>query len=143
MSERHKAIAAAYLVLQKEEKVLFLKRHNVKYYNDYYGLPSGHVEENEPIISAMQREAKEEIGINIKREDLILIHVRDRNAPDGHYLDFFFTCKAWEGEIVNQEPHKCSEVIWSNPETQPHIVPYITDVLCAIQRNEQYSIENW
>ena len=41
----------------------------------------------------MQREAFEEIGIKIKKEDLKIVHVMQRKAPDRESIDYFLLCK--------------------------------------------------
>ena len=52
------------ILLRKDKKILFL--HRKKRGREYYILPGGGVESNESIREAVSREAKEELGINIK-----------------------------------------------------------------------------
>ena len=40
-----------------------------------YDLPGGHLEQGEDLYKAMIREAKEEIGITIQRENMQIVHV--------------------------------------------------------------------
>lgn len=47
----------------------------------------------------MQREAIEEIGIEIKKEDLKIVHVMQRKATDRESIDYFLNCKKYEGKI--------------------------------------------
>ena len=68
--ERFKIITAVHLILIENERVLLLRRYNTGYEDGNYSVPAGHVEEDEDVIKAMQREAFEEIGIKIKKEDL-------------------------------------------------------------------------
>ncbi len=144
MKERHKSIAAVYLILKQESRVLLLKRFNTGYCDDQYGLPSGHVEKDESIIDAMVREASEEIGVVIRSADLRLAHIRDRSSDDGHRIDFFFTCERWSGELVNAEPHKCSDLRWFGRDQLPKdIISYIQQVLDQIDAGHIYSLENW
>lgn len=48
--ERFRIISGAYLILQKGEKVLLSRRYNTGYRDGEWGLPAGHLEENETII---------------------------------------------------------------------------------------------
>ena len=48
----------------KDDKVLMI--HRLRDGNDYYVLPGGHVEDNEPVEVAVMRELKEETSIEVK-----------------------------------------------------------------------------
>ena len=52
------------ILLRKDEKILLL--HRKKHEREYYILPGGGVESNESIREAVSREAKEELGVNIR-----------------------------------------------------------------------------
>ena len=65
--ERFKIITAVHLILIENERVLLQRRYNTGYEDGKYSVVAGHVEENEDVITAMQREALEEIGIRIKK----------------------------------------------------------------------------
>ena len=54
----------------------------------------------------MIREAKEEIGIDIKDKDLNLVHICNRKVKDNAYVDFIFECKEWKGKIEIMEKEK-------------------------------------
>jgi ADP-ribose pyrophosphatase YjhB (NUDIX family) len=56
--ERFKLIAAVYLVLIKNNKILLLRRHNTGYFDGYYSLPAGHVEKEETLIKALLEKLK-------------------------------------------------------------------------------------
>jgi len=141
--ERHKSIPAAYLILQGNGKTLLLKRQNTGFCDGLFGLPSGHIESGESIVEGMIREAKEEIGIDLLSKNLLLAHVRDRNAEDGHRIDFFFLCSRWEGEIENREPRKCAELMWIEGTDHPDIIPYVKEVLDHVAQQHNYSLEDW
>lgn len=61
---------ASYVIARKDGKVAFVLRTNTSWMNNHYGLPSGKVEHDESFEEAAIREAREEIGIKIKRADL-------------------------------------------------------------------------
>lgn len=144
MPQRHRAILAAYLLLVRNEELLFLRRCHTGYCDEQLGLPSGHVEEGESILQAVVREASEEIGLVLHPDHLDLVHVRDRNAEDGHRVDFFFVCDTWEGTVHNAEPHKCSELMWINPTQLPDdVIPYIQEVIQHIASGSLLSHEQW
>jgi len=61
----HKIVVGGVILNQKNE-VLLLKRVSNDFMGDLIELPSGTVEENEMLLDALQREIKEETGLEIK-----------------------------------------------------------------------------
>ncbi|WP_375603610.1 NUDIX domain-containing protein [Wolbachia endosymbiont of Anurida maritima] len=124
-NNRHKVHISVNLLLIKENSVLLSLRHNTELSENCYGLIAGHLEPEESVTSAMIREAKEELGIDIKKSDLnftSIIHYPHK--PD--YIDFFFKCCKWHGEIKNMEPNKCRELLFFNISNLPdNIVQYM------------------
>jgi 8-oxo-dGTP pyrophosphatase MutT (NUDIX family) len=144
MKERHKAVPAVYLILEKDGKYLWVRRWNTGYQDGNYNLPSGHVEANELPTMAMIREAKEEIGIDLKPEDLEFVHVSCRPDFDGSgdRIDMFFRARTWSGEVINAEPHKCDDLRWLHraefPENiTPHVRSAFDDMLNGIFFSER------
>jgi 8-oxo-dGTP pyrophosphatase MutT (NUDIX family) len=97
---------AVYLLLKKDDEILLLLRQNTEYRDGNWGLVSGHVEEDEGIIDAIIRETKEEAGIDINRDNLEMVNIV-YSKTDRPYVNFFFVCEKYSGEIFNAEPHKC------------------------------------
>ena len=73
--ERFKMRVAVHIILEHNNEFLLLRKYNTGYEDGKYCFPGGHVEKGEPIHKAMIREAREEIGIEIKDENLNLIHI--------------------------------------------------------------------
>jgi len=140
MSERFKIHIAAYLVLEKDGKILFHKRKNSGYYDGFYSLIAGHLDGAETAKQAIIREAQEEAGIVVVPEDLKVAHVSHRFNPHREYIDIYLTTSKWEGEITNIEPHKCDGLDWFPKDQLPeNIVPEVKDVLDQISQNNFYS----
>ena len=141
--ERFTMTVAVYLVLIKDDKVLLLRRFNTGWADGSYSFISGHVDGNEPVSSAMCREAKEEAGINVDPKNLKFEHVMHRTS-DKEYIDFFFTVSDWEGEPYNAEPNKCDELKWFPIDEVPdNTLPYIKQVLIDIKENIKFSEVGW
>lgn len=120
MKERNKLPISVQLILEKENKILLMKRKNTGYEDGKYSLPGGHVEANEEIRKALIREAKEEIGIDIDMQDVQFYKVMNRKVnKQQEYVDFIFKANHWTGEITNEESNKCEEIIWVNKEKIP------------------------
>lgn len=131
MKERNKIPITVQLLLEKDNKVLLLKRKNTGYEDGKYCLPGGHVDSNEEIKSAMIRETKEEIKIDIKSEDLELYKILNRKIDKGgEYIDFIFKSRKWKGTIENGEKNKCDEIIWRDKNKLPeNTLDYISEIL--------------
>ena len=116
-------------------------RQNTDYYDNYYGLISGHVEDGESATSAMIREAKEEAGIRIAR--IKPVHITHRKT-DRFNIDIFFTCSSFLGPITNSEPHKCAALeFFDLNNLPPNVIPYIEKALQASLHKKIYSEEGW
>ena len=121
MKERNTAVPAVYLLLEQGGKILIARRCNTGYQDGNYQVPAGHIEDGELPKAAMVREAKEEIGIDIKEKDLELVHTsyRPKHDETGSRVDFFFRAIKWSGEVVNAEPEKCDDLRWVSPDELP------------------------
>ena len=62
-------------IIKKDNKILLLKRQNTNFGNNKYALPGGHLEYTEDIQEGMARELYEEVGLNIKEDDLHLYKI--------------------------------------------------------------------
>ena len=120
MSERHVSRIVVDLLLErrnsttgKTEILMML----AEYLDNQYDLPGGHLESGEDLYDAMIREAKEELGIEIEREDMQMVHIYHHFEKD--MLKFVFKVKTFKNEIQNLEPEKCKELKWVDIEKLP------------------------
>lgn len=143
--DKFRAIVSVYLILLNDNgEVLLLKRHNTGYKDGEWGLPAGHVDGEEELMSAMQREAKEEVGIDLDPADLTLAHVMHRHCGDHERMDFFITARKWNGDIKNCEPGKCSELMWAPMDNLPDgVIDYYIQVFDKVRQGEVYSDFGW
>lgn len=142
-TERHRVVMAVYLVLRRADgQVLLLKRANTGYMDGHFSLPAGHVDGNEPAHEAMVREAQEEVGLRVAAKDLRLVHTMHRLSEerDHERVDLYFEVTRWQGEPVNKEPEKCSELRWADPAALPdEVIPVVRQALTCIAAGEPYS----
>ena len=129
-----KSYVCVYLVLEHDGKVLLSMRENTGYEDGKWSLVAGHAEEGEMARDAMIREAMEEANITIAPEDLEFVYVMDRKSPNRQNIDIFFKCSRYNGELRNNEPHKCGGLeffdIKKLPENVVHYVKVaITDIV--------------
>jgi 8-oxo-dGTP diphosphatase len=146
---RFQVTAAVHLVLRQESDVLLLRRFNTGYEDGNYSLPAGHLDGSETVSAAMIREAEEEVGVIISRDDLRVVHVMHRNVAGPHSgpeerIDFFLVADRWRGTPAIMEPDKCDEVAWYSMTSPPgNVVPYVLSAVRCYQRGVSYSEFGW
>ncbi|MFB6215544.1 MAG: NUDIX domain-containing protein [Candidatus Aenigmatarchaeota archaeon] len=144
MAEEHRPYTASYLVLEKDDEVLLLKRQNTGYRDGMYSLVAGHVDEGENFRQAMIREAEEEVGIEIKEEDLETATVMHRESEGRTYIDIFFRATEWNGEVENMEPEKCANLSWFKKDNLPdNTLGYVERVTNTLEDGMTYEERGW
>jgi len=127
-NERFKAFSAVGLMLMREnngkEEILLQKRQNTGYADGCYDFSAtGHVEAFESMTKALIREAKEEIDIDIKAEEIEFVCLIHRISEDVYYNGYFKVTK-WEGKPRINEPEKNEEIKWFAIDDMPeNLVP--------------------
>ena len=116
MEERYQSMIVADLLLKRineangNEEILLALRKNTGYNDGEYELPGGHVDAGEDIINAMIREAKEELNIELERENLKIEHILHHYK--GNRLKFVISADRYYGELKIGEPDKCEKLEW-------------------------------
>ncbi|MZE68675.1 NUDIX domain-containing protein [Streptomyces sp. SID5789] len=106
---------------------------------------AGHCEQ-ENAITCLIREAREEAGLHIERQDVELVHVVHHidKAGDRPRMGLFFRARAWSGEPELREPDKCTQWRFWDPAALPDdLVPYTRVAIAKIQNGELYSETGW
>lgn len=140
--ERFKVVPAVYVLLMQDSAVLLMRRFSTGYCDGLYSLPAGHLDGGESLKEAAVREVVEEIGVQVKTEDLELVHVMSRpKARDAERVDIFFTAKKWHGEPTIVEPNKCDDLRWTKLEDLQSIelVPSVREMFEKFKQKILYS----
>lgn len=122
-NDRYKIPSTVMLLLSRihegKEQILLQKRKNTGFMDGYYDLgASGHVEKGETFKKALIREAKEEIGINIKTEDVEFVTIIQDLKKEA-YINAYFKTNKWQGEPVIKETDKIEEIKWVDVDDLP------------------------
>ena len=140
---RFRLVSAVHLFLLREDKILLLRRFNTGYEDGNYSVVAGHLDGGELVKSAMIREAKEEIGIDISDQDLEVVQVMHRFSDDER-IDFFLRTSKWAGEITNMEPHKCDKLTWYPIDSLPdNIIPYVRKAIDNYRKDIWFDSFGW
>ncbi len=141
---RRRFWSAAFLVLEKDGKVLLSKRFNTGHQDGNYSLVAGHIDPGETAQMALAREANEEAGLKINPDDLKVVLVMQNLFEDAEYFNVFLTPTKYEGEPTNLEPERCSELSWFPLNDLPsNMVPYVKQALECVQKGISYSNFGW
>ncbi|GGP95929.1 8-oxo-dGTP pyrophosphatase MutT (NUDIX family)/NTP pyrophosphatase (non-canonical NTP hydrolase) [Actinomadura coerulea] len=146
----HGSFIAPHVLLRREDgTVLMLRRYNTGYRDGWLCPPAGRIEPGEDVLAAAIREAGEETGVTLRRDDAVFSHVMHRTAaslpgPCQAVSDYWFTFDRWVGEPHAAEPDKASEALWIDPAAPPaDLIPYCAQALAAIGRGEAFSVRGW
>jgi 8-oxo-dGTP diphosphatase len=146
MKSRFQLIPAVFMVFRDEDKVLMLRRVNTGWRDGEYTLPSGHLDGDETARAAAVRELKEEVGAEVKPNDLHFVHVMHRRGDEGDHerVDFFFEVTKYEGQLQNAEPEKADDFKWFPINSlSEKTVPVVKQALEKISNHEFYSELNF
>ena len=143
MSEKYFSRLAVNLVLTRtreegKKEILLQLRQNTGYMDNMYDFAcSGHVEKGESFAAALVREAKEEIGLTVKEEDLIFLAINHHYQAD--HVQLFFTTSKYEGTPTVCEQDQCGGLLWADLDNLPEsTIPYVANVIEDIKRGIQF-----
>lgn len=145
MSEHFRLFSAVFLIVKDEGgRMLVERRQNTGYMDNKLQPPAGHLDGGESATEAIAREAMEELGITVEPEDLKFKHVEHNPGRTNHkeYIYLFFEAQRFSGDIIINEPHKCSEQLWLTPTeyiNHPDAIPYVAKVIELIEAGQVYS----
>lgn len=144
MEERYESKLVTDLMLTRKNgqtggiEVLLGLRKNTGYNDGEYELPGGHVDAGEDLMHAMAREAKEELNIEVKEEDLKIIHILHHYTGDR--VNFILTTDLYEGTLSIGEPDKCEKIEWFSINNLPdNMMPKIRKSIDEINEGIFYS----
>jgi 8-oxo-dGTP pyrophosphatase MutT (NUDIX family) len=135
--------ATVHLLFFRDDKILLSRRFNTGYRDGEYSVPAGHLDGNETVRAAAAREAAEEVGVQIEKDDILFSSVMHRNEGDER-VDFFLHVLAWRGEPLNNEPNKCDDLYWEHIESLPgNTIPYVRQAIQNHRKGIRFDEFGW
>lgn len=121
-------------------EILALKRWNTWWMDWYYWLPSWHIEWDETLFKALQRELKEEIDIEIWEKDVEIIHMSHRvRKGDRRYFDTYFRINSYTWTLKNNETNKHSEMKFIDWKTEDLLISHLKTIFTEIEDWNSFS----
>lgn len=119
----------AWVVLQRDDgHVLLARRAQVSYSAGLWGLPGGHVEDDETLAAAAARELREEVGVDVDASTLEPLGVTRYVEGDARGCDFYFLARDWRG--IPTPVAECDDLRWCDPEALPDTaIPWLAGAL--------------
>ncbi|MCL2454596.1 MAG: NUDIX domain-containing protein [Micrococcales bacterium] len=144
LSGRTLLVAAAYVVLRREDEVLLQRRAGTGYRDGHWAVVAGHVDPGESVVEAALREVREEAGVEVAADDLVPLTAVHRYWPGAgvveQRIDMFFTASRWAGQVRLTEPDKADAMGWYRLGALPEpVVPHERRVLDALASGEPLS----
>ncbi|WP_319667506.1 NUDIX hydrolase [Streptomyces ipomoeae] len=142
----YRSVIGLHLVLVQRDRVLLGLRAGTAWCDGWWHVPAGHLEEGESFLAGMVREAREELGIALAEEDLVVAHTVHDHDPEtcASRLQIFFTVNQYAGRPYVAEPDKCAKLKWWSLSALPDkLVRYTRQALICIQQGQSASTVGW
>jgi 8-oxo-dGTP diphosphatase len=105
-------VTSVVAVILNEDNEVLLTRRKVPPFQGEWVMPGGKIDLGEPIVKALQREVREEVGLRVEVEDLVDVfeHVTPGN-DNYHFIILYYLCRPLSREIAHNH-HEVEEVRW-------------------------------
>ena len=105
-------IVVSIALINDADEILISKRPKNKHLAGFWEFPGGKVETNEVPETALIREIKEELDININKKCIAPLSFSEFDYKEFQLLLLLYVCRRWEGEPKSMEDN---EIIWVKP----------------------------
>ena len=130
-----RVLVSAVALIDPDGRVLLAKRPEGKTLAGLWEFPGGKVEDGETPETALIRELKEELGINVAQSCLAPLTFASHAYEAFHLLMPLFVCRRWQGLA---QPLEGQELKWVRaqdlknypmPPADAPLIPHIVDLL--------------
>lgn len=103
-------VVAACALVDPAGRVLMAERPEGKELAGLWEFPGGKIEDGERPEDALVRELREELGVEVRPDDLVPFAFASHGYERFHLLMPLYLCRAWKGEVTPMEGQR---VTWS------------------------------
>jgi 8-oxo-dGTP diphosphatase len=109
--KQHVVTSVVAVIVDETERVV-LTRRSIAPFEGLWVMPGGKIDLGEPIVRALHREVREEIGIEITVGGLIDVFEHLTPGPDNdHFVILYYRCKPVVPDLV-PNPGEVAEARW-------------------------------
>ena len=128
-------LVAAVALIDSDGRVLISKRPEGKQLGGLWEFPGGKVEQGERPETALIRELKEELSIDVSESCLAPLTFASHGYEDFHLLMPLYICRRWKGQAIGAEGQ---EIAWVRPlklkdypmpPADVPLIPHLIDLL--------------
>lgn len=98
MSKYHYPAGAVDVIIEKDDKLLLIRRKNEPF-KGLLAIPGGFVNEGEKVEDTAVREMTEETNLTIEPTDILGVYSDPKRDPRGHVISIVFIGKIIAGEV--------------------------------------------
>ncbi len=110
--KQHVVTSVVAVIVDDAERVL-LTRRAVKPFHGLWVMPGGKIDLGEPILSALHREVREEIGIDVVVGGLVDVFEHLSPGPDNdHFVILYYRCRPASNAALAPNPAEVAEARW-------------------------------
>ena len=99
-------IVVCIALIDCNDQILISKRPKKKHLSGYWEFPGGKVEKNESPESAIIRETKEELNVDINNKCIAPLSFSEFDYKQFQLLLLLYVCRRWEGEPKSMEKNE-------------------------------------
>jgi 8-oxo-dGTP diphosphatase len=128
-------LVAAVVLIDADGRVLLSKRPEGKQLGGLWEFPGGKVEAGERPETALIRELKEELGIDVAESCLAPLTFASHAYEEFHLLMPLYVCRRWKGQATGAEGQELAWVRplklrdYPMPPADVPLIPHIIDLL--------------
>ena len=128
-------LVAAVALIDADGRVLISKRPEGKQFGGLWEFPGGKVEAGERLETALIRELKEELGIDVAEACLAPLTFASHAYDDFHLLMPLYICRRWKGQVHGAEGQELAWVKplklrdYPMPPADVPLIPHLIDLL--------------
>ena len=91
--KEHIVTSVVAVIIDDDQRVL-LTRRNIQPFKDMWVMPGGKIDLGEPILKALHREVREEVGLEVEVEGLVDVFEHlSPGAENDHFIILYYRCR--------------------------------------------------
>lgn len=118
--KKDQIITSVVAVILNSDGAVLLTRRSIPPFQDEWVMPGGKINLGEPIITALQREVREEVGLDVAVEEMVDVFEHVTPGEDNyHFVILYYRCRPLSCDISHNH-HEVAEACWVSEAELPN-----------------------